>query len=206
MGPVSTGPFLFTGIMNNRLLLVRLAALCAKGESRELRQLSKTLHSVPRRKIIETLIEVHLFAGFPASIEGFFALGFRTKTSGKRLENNDRANYRNRGIRLSRRVYKRNFGLLLKTMETLNPDLATLIIDYGYGRILSRKGLTLTERELVAIGCLAALGWQRQLFSHIRGGLNVGVKMGDIRRAITIAAKGAALRNGLQTLKKISPG
>lgn len=71
-------------------------------------------------------------------------------------------------------------------MESLHPVLAQWIIEDGYGKVLSRSGLTIFEREFVAIAVLAVLGWNRQLESHIRGAMNIGVRRSMLNRLFLV--------------------
>ena len=47
--------------------------------------------------------------------------------------------------------------MLVETVSTMHPDLLTWILDFEYGEVYPREcpGLTSTDRELAAIGCLA---------------------------------------------------
>jgi len=76
-------------------------------------------------------------------------------------------------------------------MESLNSDLADWIITYGYGQVLSRRGLTLQERELIAVASLSALGWRRQLRSHVLGALNAGVSPIEMQKIWEIVVRTA---------------
>jgi alkylhydroperoxidase/carboxymuconolactone decarboxylase family protein YurZ len=58
----------------------------------------------------------------------------------------------------------------------LHPDLPARIVEDAYGRIVSRNGLTLREREIVNVVALALGCYERQLYSHIRGAIRIGVK------------------------------
>jgi alkylhydroperoxidase/carboxymuconolactone decarboxylase family protein YurZ len=71
----------------------------------------------------------------------------------------------------------------------MHPDLATWMIEQGYGRVLARPGLGARERELVTIAVLAASGWERQLVSHLIGAGRLGAAAADVRRAWTIGAR-----------------
>ena len=71
-------------------------------------------------------------------------------------------------------------------MESLNPDLSAWILEDGYGKVLSRKGLKPAERELIAVAMLAALGWERQLESHVRGALNLKVDHQELLNIVPV--------------------
>lgn len=68
-------------------------------------------------------------------------------------------------------------------MRALSPELDAWMIEDGYGRTLTRPGLSVIERELVTVAALAALGWERQLEAHRRGAARVGARPAEVRAA-----------------------
>jgi 4-carboxymuconolactone decarboxylase len=81
-------------------------------------------------------------------------------------------------------------------MEALHPELAWWILDDGYGRVLSRPGLTGRERELLAVAALAVLpGAGLQLDSHERGARRFGATAGEV--AATRYEAERAVRRGV---------
>jgi 4-carboxymuconolactone decarboxylase len=58
----------------------------------------------------------------------------------------------------------------------------------GYGKVLSRPGLDLRRRELCIVAACAAMGQDRQLHSHLRGALNVGVEPAALSEALDALA------------------
>lgn len=69
----------------------------------------------------------------------------------------------------------------LKRLETLSPDFAKYIVEFGYGDLFCREGLTDKIREVAIIGCLIGQGnTGLPLRNHIRGMLNVGWTVHDI--------------------------
>jgi 4-carboxymuconolactone decarboxylase len=79
-------------------------------------------------------------------------------------------------------------------VRTLHPDLAEWMVEHGYGRVLSRPGLPARERELVTVSALAALGWERQLVSHVLGAERIGATRAAVGEALAIGAAVAAAR------------
>lgn len=173
--------------------LIRLAIMTAAGQTRGLASpyMEKALKSLPRKKIVETLLEVHLFSGFPSSIEGFIALApiLSSRRTDGRIGGDTRAIRKRQGERLCKAVYGKNYKKLMLNMHRLNPDLAEWMIEDGYGKVLSRPGLTPAERELIAICVLAYGGWMRQLHSHVLGALNLGVSPDLVRATMRRAFK-----------------
>lgn len=65
---------------------------------------------------------------------------------------------------------------VIKSLDGLAPDLGMYIIEFAFGDIYCREGLTLQEREMIAItSLLTAGGCEPQLSVHINGALNVGI-------------------------------
>ncbi|AWW25495.1 MULTISPECIES: carboxymuconolactone decarboxylase family protein [unclassified Acetobacterium] len=65
---------------------------------------------------------------------------------------------------------------VIETLKTIAPDLDNYIIEFAFGDIYSRPGLTLEERELITITSLLTVGGcEPQLDVHINGALNVGI-------------------------------
>jgi 4-carboxymuconolactone decarboxylase len=57
----------------------------------------------------------------------------------------------------------------------------------GYGKVLARPGLPLVMRELCIVAILAVTGASKQLYSHLRGALNVGALPADVDTALAEA-------------------
>jgi len=74
-------------------------------------------------------------------------------------------------------------------VRALHPDLETWMVEHGYGRVLARPGLGARERELITVAALAALGWERQLVSHVLGALRVGAAAAEVHEALGVGAR-----------------
>ncbi|KKB72959.1 MULTISPECIES: carboxymuconolactone decarboxylase family protein [Bacillus] len=65
---------------------------------------------------------------------------------------------------------------VIDSLKDIAPDLGRYIVEFAFGDIYSREGLTLKERELITISALTAQGGcEAQLHVHINAGLNVGL-------------------------------
>ena len=80
----------------------------------------------------------------------------------------------------------------LVAMQTgLAQDLARYGIEFNFGDIYSRPGLTLAQRELLTIAALVAIGGlEPQLRGHTRGALNVGCTPTEILETVTVQYSG----------------
>jgi 4-carboxymuconolactone decarboxylase len=70
----------------------------------------------------------------------------------------------------------------------LHPLLDEWMITEGYGKVLSRPGLDLGRRELCIVAACAAARQDRQLHSHLRGAVNVGVAPDAVDAALDAIA------------------
>lgn len=65
---------------------------------------------------------------------------------------------------------------VIQSLESISPDLGTYIVEFAFGDIYARSGLSLQERELITLASLlTAGGCEPQLEVHIKGALNVGL-------------------------------
>lgn len=148
----------------------------------------------PRRELEEAALMLIPNAGFPAGLEALQTLLRAWPARARAGDRGTRATWRARGERLSARVYGPVHARLKSNLEALHPDVATWVIEEGYGRVLARPGLSPRTRELVAIGVLAAGGWERQLVSHLLGAGRLGAAPTDVRRALAFGLRGAGAR------------
>ncbi|HBI60457.1 MAG TPA: carboxymuconolactone decarboxylase [Lachnospiraceae bacterium] len=64
---------------------------------------------------------------------------------------------------------------VIRSLEAISPDLGKYIIEFAFGDIYARSGLSLQEREMITLASLlTAGGCEPQLEVHIHGALNVG--------------------------------
>lgn len=127
-------------------------------------------------ELYEALLQLYLFAGFPAAIESLTILNL---VLGRNQNHNSKFEYdvelfRNRGEKLCKEVYTTVYKKMRLRLQQISPEIDEWMIIEGYGKTLSREGLSAKTRELVTATSLAALGWENQLFSHLRGAILVG--------------------------------
>ena len=96
---------------------------------------------------------------------------------------------------------------VIDSLADISPDLGRYIVEFGFGEIYSRPGLSLQQRELATVAMLTALGnAQPQLKVHIAAALNVGLSREEIVETIIQAAVYAgfpAALNGLFAAKEV---
>jgi 4-carboxymuconolactone decarboxylase len=94
----------------------------------------------------------------------------------------------------------------LKAVEGLG-DLGHTIVEFVYGDIYSRPGLSIRDRELAAVTALVALGRSSQLPQHMRAAMKAGLTEDELREVIiqtaTIAGFPPAM-NAMSQLKSVA--
>ncbi|MBF6237330.1 carboxymuconolactone decarboxylase family protein [Nocardia otitidiscaviarum] len=130
-------------------------------------------------EIVEVLIHVSLYAGFPAALnaltvarEAFRArpdIDFTPTTVPAAADRFDRG-------RTTLSAVDGHAGeQVIAALADIAPDLGRYIIEFGFGDIYSRPGLDLRSRELATVAMCTALGTAApQLKVHLHGLLNVG--------------------------------
>ena len=65
---------------------------------------------------------------------------------------------------------------VIASLKETAPDLGKYIIEFAFGDIYCREGLSLQEREIITItSLLTSGGCEPQLEVHVNGALNVGI-------------------------------
>lgn len=65
---------------------------------------------------------------------------------------------------------------VIASLAEIAPDVGKYILEFAFGDIYCREGLSLQEREIITItSLLTAGGCEPQLEVHINGSLNVGI-------------------------------
>jgi len=103
------------------------------------------------------------------------------------------------------------YGNLAKTFlasfEGIAPDLGTYVMEFAFGDIHCRPGLSLQTRELATVAALTALGTAGpQLRAHIDGALNVGCTEQEVVEVIMQMALYAgfpAAINGINAAREV---
>lgn len=70
---------------------------------------------------------------------------------------------------------------VIQSLENISPDLGKYIVEFAFGEIYARDGLSLQEREMITLASLlTAGGCEPQLEVHIAGAMNVGIPLEKI--------------------------
>lgn len=170
--------------------LVDLAAAQAAGDAAGMEAAMHRLRTARQvDQVEEALLQSYLFLGFPSAIEAlrrWRALG----TAAPRPAPVDLDEWVPRGERTCATVYGDHYDALRANIVQLHPDLDRWMVMEGYGKVLSRPGLSLDVRELLIVSMLVVAGerGRRQLRSHLKGALNAGATHQDVATTIQRAS------------------
>jgi 4-carboxymuconolactone decarboxylase len=96
---------------------------------------------------------------------------------------------------------------VVDSLADIAPDFARYLIEFPFGDIYQRPGLSLREREIATIAALTALGHAApQLKVHLQAGLNVGLTRAEIVEILmqmAVYAGFPAALNGLFAAKTV---
>ena len=148
--------------------------------------------ATPVSELYEALLQTYLFAGYPRAINALAELAAALPRSAQVREIDlepagDEAEWIARGRDLCRQIYGNRYPKLLETMSEISPDLGRWMVIEGYGKVLSRPGLSPVLRELTAVAALIVLSVPDQLRAHMRGALLIGATRKDLRGVIETA-------------------
>jgi 4-carboxymuconolactone decarboxylase len=137
-----------------------------------------------RQQIMETVIHLSSFVGFPATLNAFtavqeaFAEAEEDPSPAEPEQErrwSDIDDRYERGLIVLDEVDGAAGRKVVEAVAEIAPDLARLIIEFTFGEIYPRPGLSLRHRELVSVAALVALGSALpQLKVHLKALVNVG--------------------------------
>lgn len=175
-----------------RVLVQLSAAIAASDEATVRYWLGEAARQVPPVFVEELVLQSYLFCGFPRALNA--AREWR-RVSQRLAPDSDEAEdvglaeeWLVRGERTCALVYGSMYERLRLNVRDLHPALDSWMVVDGYGKVLGRPGLDLQRRELCIVAACAAMGQDRQLHSHLRGALNVGVEPSALRATLDAIA------------------
>jgi 4-carboxymuconolactone decarboxylase len=94
---------------------------------------------------------------------------------------------------------------LVSSQTGLGQDLARYGIEFNFGDIYSRPGLSLAQREMATIAALVALGGlEPQLRGHTRGGIRAGLTATEIIETVIHTVQYSGFPRALNALKVVT--
>ena len=137
-----------------------------------------------RSAAIEAILQTHLFAGYPRTINGMGVVrNLNWDVSATVAEETpvSSPHFEAAGAVLCGKIYGKNYPRLRERIGELHPDLDRWMLETGYGRVLSREHLSPRLRELCVLTALVGQNVPAQLNSHLRGAINVGASVQECR-------------------------
>jgi 4-carboxymuconolactone decarboxylase len=172
--------------------LVRLAARVASGPEEGMRAGAAECVAAGTAVtwVEEAILQSYLFCGFPRTLN---AMREWRRVSGAPAPADDMgavpggaSQWPTTGEATCAVVYGPFYEKLRHNIVALHPALDEWMITEGYGKILSRPGLSLRIREQCVVAACVASEQERQLHSHLHGALNAGVPAAELRGTLAV--------------------
>lgn len=154
-------------------------------------------------EVVEIFHVLTLFSGFPAALNGLFAAREVFAERGLKPEVPEplAGDRRARGLAALEATSRGAGQAVIDSLADLAPDMADFLIDFAYGDVIARPGLSARHKELVMICAAAARGGMRpQLEVHLRAGAAVGLTRTEITEALMQMAVYAGFPASLNAL------
>jgi Uncharacterized homolog of gamma-carboxymuconolactone decarboxylase subunit len=190
---VQYGEVLSRGVLAPRrkilAMIAMLAAVGGRGEALREELAGALRFGVALPELLEVLIQVAVYAGFPAALNGVSALVAAQGAAPVRngavpaAEGDRRAERLSRGLDVLARTSAAAGEAVVRGFDDTAPDIGRLIVEHSYGEVFSRPGIDARTRELCALSALAAIGSDATLTPlkvHARAALNAGAKGDEI--------------------------
>ncbi|MBU1041202.1 MAG: carboxymuconolactone decarboxylase family protein [Proteobacteria bacterium] len=161
------------------------------------------------QEVVETIYVTTVFAGFPAGLNALACARAVFQERGLKPDippaPADSARHE-RGLAALEATSRGAGQAVVDMLADTAPDMARFILDFSYGDIISRPGLSPRRKELAMIAASIARGTMRpQLKVHVKAGLNVGLARQEIVEVAMQMASYAgfpAALNGLAAIRE----
>ena len=108
----------------------------------------------------------------------------------------------NRGLEIRKSVLGAEFvEKSLQTADDFNRPLQELVTEYCWGAVWGREGLEKKTRSLLNLAMLTALNRAPEIKLHVRGALNNGVTVDEIKETLIHATIYCGIPAGLDAFK-----
>ncbi len=163
-------------------------------------------YEVARAKLYEVVLQSYLFLGFPRMLiaaEHLYKVwpGERGFAEPEPISAHEAAEWFAKGGALYRRVYGDKDQVLKQKVMGMAPEVFRWMLIEGYGKVLSRPELDVTDRELCIVAQLTMENREKQLHSHIRGAINVGVPRPLVKTVVEDIGDAAGI--GYKTARRL---
>jgi len=173
------------GLNDRDRLFALTAAHASSGNLAALRHDWCFMRPVMQASGLEALLEIAVFSGFHRlsnALRTVHEQGVVDTAIDPDLEDKvDAVTFPAAGTEVMKQIYTKTLPALQKSLSGMHPDIWGWINEWAYGQVLARPGLSVRQREFVAVLCMVGSGTFPQLRSHMRGALFCGATPDDVR-------------------------
>lgn len=161
------------------------------------------------QEVVEVIYVTTVFAGFPAGLNALAAARqvFAERGVKPEIPAPPAGDRRARGLAAVEATSKGSGQKVLDALADMAPDMAGFILDFSYGDVISRPGLSPRRKEIAMVAAAVARGTMRpQLKVHAHAGLNVGLSRLELTEvAVQMAGYAGfpASLNALSALREV---
>jgi 4-carboxymuconolactone decarboxylase len=145
-------------------------------------------------EIMEALIQISVYAGFPAALNAFTAARDILESPPEPYDvaavapleaplSESRVLRRERGLAALTMTSSASGAAVVRSFDDIAPDIGRMIVEHSYGDIFHRSGIDPKTRELTACAALAARGTrttETPLRVHINAALTAGASRAEV--------------------------
>jgi 4-carboxymuconolactone decarboxylase len=175
--------------LENRELCI-IAALACRAHLPQLKwHVAAALNiGVTPEAIREVLVQAQPYAGWPTCLNALSVMSSVFAEQGRTVSQEpaphlERRELRERGLVNGGKIYP-DYAAVEAVVAGYDSELASYLTENAYGQIYARGGISVRERELVAIAMLTAQQQLTQLAWHLRGALRVGCSKAETKEVI----------------------
>lgn len=161
------------------------------------------------QEVVEIIYVTTVFAGFPAGLNALTAAGKVFEERGVRPQPpaaQAKSDRRTRGMAALEATSRGAGQKVLDSLAGIAPDMAQFILDFSYGDVFSRPGLSPRRKEIAMIAAAIARGTMRpQLKVHTKAALTVGLsrqEIVEVTMQMAVYAGFPAALNGLDAVRE----
>ncbi|PSL78994.1 carboxymuconolactone decarboxylase [Variovorax sp. WS11] len=180
--------------LRHMVVAVMLATLGNREDVLSLHLRAAMIAGATRGQIIEALMQISVYAGFPAALNAFgvastaFELAEQATPAApavvaKTSVSESDALRRERGLAALAATSAGSGEAVVRSFDDVAPEIGQMIVDHSYGDVFHREGLDRKTRELTACAALAGCGskaCETPLRVHINAALNVGATREEV--------------------------
>ncbi|MCB2198145.1 carboxymuconolactone decarboxylase family protein [bacterium] len=166
--------------------LLSAAMVCQRDDLVQNLIVSLREDGVKRTVLHEIILQAYLHDGYATALEGVNLLQHVWPVEANHdIESYaDWERWHSRGEVLFRTIYGSVADRVREGVAEASPELSSWMLHEGYGKVLARPGVDTVTRELCTVAVLIMKHRPKQLFSHLRGAIRVGIDVNTLRNLI----------------------